>query len=172
MITAADLGDPNSPTGEIHPRNKKEVGRRLALAATSSIYGANPIPPFLGPFNPVVSVNMDSTFGYSLSVTFDDASVGSGLTLQSPQVCPEWSEAVSGGCGYIYLVYPSPNPDSRKLVNASVELVSYNTVRFVPTSTVDSNVAPVEIQYCLGDYPLMTIYNSYGIPLLPNTIVV
>lgn len=38
MITAADLGDPDSPETDIHPRNKTEVGRRLSLAAATAIY--------------------------------------------------------------------------------------------------------------------------------------
>ena len=32
---AADLGDPNSPWDCVHPRRKREVGRRLALAASA-----------------------------------------------------------------------------------------------------------------------------------------
>lgn len=35
MVSARDLGDPH----DIHPRNKHEVGRRLALLARSSVYG-------------------------------------------------------------------------------------------------------------------------------------
>lgn len=35
LITARDIGDP----GDIHPRNKQEVGRRLSLLARSLVYG-------------------------------------------------------------------------------------------------------------------------------------
>jgi len=39
MATAIDLGDPDSPAGSIHPRNKSEVGRRLSLQALDIVYG-------------------------------------------------------------------------------------------------------------------------------------
>ena len=39
MATAIDLGDPTSPAGNIHPRLKQEVGRRLGLGAMALAYG-------------------------------------------------------------------------------------------------------------------------------------
>ena len=41
MAVAIDLGDPGSPYGAIHPRNKSEVGRRLALQAQRIVYKKN-----------------------------------------------------------------------------------------------------------------------------------
>jgi len=35
MVVTTDIGDPN----DIHPRNKQEVGRRLALCALAETYG-------------------------------------------------------------------------------------------------------------------------------------
>ena len=39
LATAIDLGDPNGPAGDVHPRFKQPVGRRLANAARNLIYG-------------------------------------------------------------------------------------------------------------------------------------
>ena len=39
MAVAIDLGDPESPFGSIHPRDKQDVGTRLATGARSVVYG-------------------------------------------------------------------------------------------------------------------------------------
>lgn len=39
MAVAMDLGDPTSPFGSIHPRDKQDVGARLALAGRAVAYG-------------------------------------------------------------------------------------------------------------------------------------
>ena len=39
MAVAVDLGDPTSPFGSIHPRDKQDVGARLALAGRAVAYG-------------------------------------------------------------------------------------------------------------------------------------
>ena len=39
LATAIDIGDPTSPYGNIHPRRKQEVGRRLSLATRALVYG-------------------------------------------------------------------------------------------------------------------------------------
>jgi sialate O-acetylesterase len=46
-ITAVDGGDPFGPIGSIHPRAKQLVGRRLAAAALTAVYGQP--TPFAGP---------------------------------------------------------------------------------------------------------------------------
>ena len=49
MAVAIDLGDPTSPYGSIHPRDKQDVGARLALAgravayADTSVYYTGPL---------------------------------------------------------------------------------------------------------------------------------
>ena len=39
MATAIDLGDPNSPWTDIHPRYKQQVSKRLSDAALNVVYG-------------------------------------------------------------------------------------------------------------------------------------
>ena len=39
FATAIDLGDPGSPWGDVHPRYKQQVGKRLSDAAMNVIYG-------------------------------------------------------------------------------------------------------------------------------------
>ena len=38
MAVAMDLGDPDSPLGSIHPRDKQDVGARLVLSARAVAY--------------------------------------------------------------------------------------------------------------------------------------
>ena len=39
MAVAMDLGDPTSPYGSVHPRDKQDVGARLVLAGRAVAYG-------------------------------------------------------------------------------------------------------------------------------------
>ena len=39
MAVTIDLGDPSSPFGSVHPRDKEDVGKRLALGALAIAYG-------------------------------------------------------------------------------------------------------------------------------------
>ena len=173
MITAADLGDPESPYHEIHSRKKVEVGRRLALASSSLIYGAGSSIPHMGPLVRNVTSFEHPVFGYSARVTFDEESCGdSGLHLSEPQECPSYSAAKDGGCGFIQLEY-SASSITRKTqaVLATVAVTAPNVVEFVPNEAMFSSKA-LNVLYCLGDYPLMTIYNSIDIPLLPTKIAI
>ena len=38
MAVAMDLGDPQSPFGSIHPRDKQDVGARLVLSSRAVVY--------------------------------------------------------------------------------------------------------------------------------------
>ena len=38
MAVAIDLGDPKSPFGSVHPRDKQDVGTRLSMGARSVVY--------------------------------------------------------------------------------------------------------------------------------------
>jgi sialate O-acetylesterase len=46
MVVAIDNADPTDP-GNIHPKNKQEIGKRLALIARAKVYGEN--IPYSGP---------------------------------------------------------------------------------------------------------------------------
>lgn len=168
MISAADLGDPESPYDPIHPRNKTEVGRRMGLAARSLIY--NTPVPHMGPLFESISVFEDELFGQSVRVTFEASTVGEGLHLEAPQECAASSQMEKNGCGEVILVYPSNSKvlQSDERVLATVIISGPNTVDFIPTKRQSSTASSLE--YCLGDYPLMVIYNSYGVPAIPFVV--
>lgn len=70
MAVAADIGDPK----DIHPRNKQEVGRRLALWALANCYGRDVV--FSGPLYRQMDIR-----GKSIVLQFDY--VGEGLVAKS-----------------------------------------------------------------------------------------
>jgi sialate O-acetylesterase len=73
MITALDLGDPH----DIHPRNKQEVGRRLALLALSRCYeqpGVNCEGPQLRSVE-IQGAVANVVFDYAVGLTSEEESV-------------------------------------------------------------------------------------------------
>lgn len=162
MISAADLGDPESPYDPIHPRNKMEVGRRMALAGSSIFYGATNVP-YTGPFVESYETFVDPIMGNSVRVTLNASTCGDGCKILPAQECAEVSQKKFQGCGEILLHY-----GPRGSVTAVATMQSPNVVLFTPTSPLNKDIT--SLTYCLGDYPLMTVYNSLDIPLVPMSI--
>lgn len=55
MAVAIDLGDPTSPYGSVHPRDKQDVGDRLCRAALGVVYGDTTVD-YCGPIATSVSL--------------------------------------------------------------------------------------------------------------------
>ena len=85
MAVTIDLGDPASPYGSIHPRDKETVGMRLALAGSAIAYGTTDLY-YTGPL--VKSWGLTPTPGpkspMSVIVTFTNLAPGGKLELRSP----------------------------------------------------------------------------------------
>ena len=73
MAVSMDLGDPTSPFGSVHPRDKETVGERLALAGRAIAYGEKSIY-YTGPIVSSASNNI---------VTFRNVPEGESIELQS-----------------------------------------------------------------------------------------
>lgn len=58
MASAVDNGDPTSPYGDIHPRDKQLIGYRLAQSALFITY--HQLVQFLGPTTLSMEVNVSS----------------------------------------------------------------------------------------------------------------
>ena len=85
MAVAMDLGDPTSPYGSVHPRDKEDVGSRLALAGSTIAYGTTGLY-YTGPL--AKSFGWTPTPGpkspMSAIVTFDNLAPDGKLELRSP----------------------------------------------------------------------------------------
>ncbi len=136
MITAIDIGEGKN----IHPRNKQEVGRRLALAAEKEVYGL-PVK-YYGPHK------RSATFGDNyVDIRFD--SVYGGLYVTNRY-----------GCAHGFSIAGA----DRVFHWARAYVVDAQTVRvFAPEGK-----APVSVRYAWEDNPFdLNLFNSEGFPALP-----
>lgn len=136
MASAIDIGEAD----DIHPRNKQEVGRRLALAARKVSYGDKVIAS--GPRYKSMQIKGDEVI-----IRFSD--VGEGLqTKDGGKRLKEFQLAGK----------------DRAFQWAEAEIVNRNTVR-VRASGIDQ---PVAVRFAWQDNPSkLNLYNSAGLPANP-----
>jgi len=136
MASAIDIGDAK----DIHPKNKQEVGRRLALNALKVAYGKDVVTA--GPTFEGMNVKGSNVF-----VKFDNT--GTGLNVKSK---------------YGYINGFSLSGTDGKFYWAEGTLLNNNTIvlrsKEVPT--------PVAVRYGWADNPDdLNLYNSEGLPANP-----
>jgi sialate O-acetylesterase len=136
MAITIDLGDWN----DVHPFDKKDVGKRLALVAQKVAYGEDNII-FSGPL--YQSMNMED---HSLVVTF--AHVGEGLMTNNGK--PPQEFIIAGKDGHF--------------VNAQAKIIASNKVKVWSKKVVH----PVMIRYAWSNNPAhANLYNSASLPASP-----
>ncbi|GAB3636440.1 sialate O-acetylesterase [Hymenobacter arcticus] len=134
MATAIDIGDP----ADIHPHNKQEVGRRLALAARRVAYGDNKLTASGPTYASLI------TKGSAIQLKF--SSVGKGLVVKESAALQGF--AVAGA--------------DRQFHWATARLVGNEVV--VKSAAVP---APVAVRYDWADSPTGNLYNQAGLPAVP-----
>ena len=135
IATAIDIGDAQN----VHPTNKQDVGRRLALVALKQVYRQNVVAS--GP----KLVNANFELG-KVTLEFDSGGVGQRLVVKNAEAS---GFELAGGDG--------------KFVPARMSEIRGNII--ILTSEAVKN--PRGVRYAWADYPLVTIYNSNGLPALP-----
>ncbi|WBO83024.1 sialate O-acetylesterase [Hymenobacter yonginensis] len=138
MAVALDLGNVN----DIHPLNKLDVGRRLALAARRLAYGETTLVAS-GPTVAGVTPGRGS-----LTVRFDN--VGGGLVLKPAAVA---------GAGRSSFAIAGPD---RRFVWATAEVQGSALV--LRAAGVPN---PVAVRYAWGNSRSATLYNKQGLPAPP-----
>ena len=133
MITAIDIGD----AIDIHPKNKQEVGRRLALVARNKVYGEN--IPATGPT--YTSMKID---GDMIRIRFDVN--GKKLVIKGSQSLKGFQ--IAGADHHFYWA-------TAAIIGNEVLVFS----RQVPQ--------PVAVRYAWGNNPECNLYNDAGLPALP-----
>lgn len=135
---------------DIHPRDKKNVGHRLALAARKVAYGEDIV--YSGPVYDSMKVEGDK-----IRLTFKH--VGGGLTIGSapatrPSVDPE---------------PPLPNLVGFAIAGADRKFVWADATIDGDTVVVSSPQVsePVAVRYAWADNPVCNLYNKEGLPASP-----
>lgn len=133
LAVAIDIGD----AYDIHPKNKKEVGRRLALTALANTYGQNIV--YSGPMFKSFSIEGDSiriSFSHGESgLASSDGKALRGFCIAGQDRLFYWAEAVIEG---------------DEVVVFSKEVKH-----------------PVAVRYAWADNPLHNLVNGAGLPAAP-----
>ena len=133
IATAIDVGT----QADIHPKNKEEVGRRLALVAEAKVYGQKVV--FAGPVYRSLSVS-----GPALTLSFTHTE--GGLVSRSGSDLTGFQIAGSDGVFF----------------TASAHLVKDTVVVSSPKVP-----APVAVRYAWSGFPACSLYNGAGLPAFP-----
>jgi len=149
--TAMDLGDPTSPWGDIHPRDKEGVGKRLAASARVITYGQN--IPYLGPMADAWKI-VSPTGNAVVEVSFTPASLGTGLTTRSA-TCP--NPVPLDQCGEYEI------GTSAGWVPAKGEVVG----NIVTVSASVGSAQVIGVRYGFANWPIATLWNRDGFPAIP-----
>lgn len=133
MAVTIDIGDAN----DIHPKNKQEVGRRLALAARAQTYGED--IPYSSPLYKDYRIEGNKirlTFSHTYGgLKAKDGGKLQGFTIAGPDHKFYWADAVVDG---ETIVVSSPQ---------------------VPM--------PIAVRYAWADNPVCNVYNQAGLPMSP-----
>jgi sialate O-acetylesterase len=125
---------------DLHPRDKKDVGIRLALNAFAKTYGIKNIQ-YRGPQFSNFTINKNI-----VTVSFDKASIGAGLTTSNNQ--PPKYFFIAGNDKKFY-------PALTEIKNNKILLKSIEVNQ------------PVAVRYAFTNYPVTNFCNKNGLPAMP-----
>ncbi len=133
MAVAIDIGDPD----DLHPKNKQEVGRRLAQNALHHVYGRKEVAPS-GPLYAGASVERNT-----IRVRF--AQTHGGLVAKGGDLV---GFAIAGR--------------DRKFVRAQARIDGDTVLVWS-----DETPQPVAVRYAWANNPSCNLYNQAGLPASP-----
>ena len=136
MATAIDIGEP----GDIHPKNKMDVGKRLSLLAMKVVYEDQYVLPY--------SPQFESMASEGLRVRIHFKNTGTGLKVRGGQYVKNFVMA-----------------GTDKKFHPARAYLEDNTVVVECPKAVDM---PIAVRYSWADNPEpCNLYNNEGLPTLP-----
>jgi len=168
-----DDGDPLSPIGSVHSRNKQLVGRRVASTLSNALYGSPPLPTpgGVGPTYASASLHASPSGALTAVVSFVPATLaGGGLVFVPPHVSL-WSN--SSRC-----------PMETKIITAAdcgwFSIIGEDGVAYNATAAVGADGATLELAaqapsgtaargtaWGWNAWPVVSFYNAAGLPMVP-----
>ncbi len=139
----------------LHPRDKRPVGERLASAALEMVYDLDE-PGLRSPRK--TSVTMD---GATATVTFDTA--GDALQARRDRL-PADAQAAAGPAGPGAVLGFAVAGADRRFYRATAEITGPGTVKVNAPAQVPEIVA---VRYGWADNPRVTLFNTRGLPAAP-----
>lgn len=148
LAVTIDIGEAN----DIHPRNKQDVGLRLALNARATTYGEN--IPFSGPLYRSYEIN-----GSTISLSFDHTDGGLQALDKASQSGDAGGQLQARGAQLKGFAIAGVD---KKFYWAEAKIVGDKIVVSSPQVAF-----PVAVRYAWADNPVCNLYNGAGLPASP-----
>jgi len=172
VACTADNGDPLSKDTSIHTLDKVTVAARLARLALAGVYGRADAQPLSPRYRSAVAA---PPAGRQLTVTVsvDPAGVYGGLQLLPPSssgphanssLCPHHFAVADASCDWFAV-----QDSTGAWVNASAAIgPGGDTIVLTAVASADGATANAT-RNGWADWPVVSVYNSAGLPLIPWT---
>lgn len=166
--TAIDLGDPLSPAGSIHIRDKQAAGARLAAGLLALRYGVADAP-YVSPRATGTSCSTVIGGGLKAVVTLDAAAAAAagGLQLLDGPTCPTSLNVNVSECSWFGLL-----GSDGLWRNATATLAPGGGASVTLTAAARTGITPIASGYAWSIYPVATLATHHGpggwpLPVLP-----
>jgi hypothetical protein len=169
-----DGGDPLSPIGSVHSRNKQLVGRRVAAALSAALYGAPPLPTpgGVGPTFAGASLSAAPSGALRATVRFEPASLAGGALVFNPPHTSPWSNSSrcptetnvikAADCGFFNIL-----GSDGVSYNATDVAVGADGVTLELAAQAPAGTGAAGTEWGWNAWPVVSFYNVAGLPMVP-----
>lgn len=176
VAVSADIADPSSPFHPIHPPQKQEVARRLALAAESIVHGNKSVPAMGPVVTKIMLDKWDESWGnyhygsgsFSVCASTGFSCLGIRLMFDQPIVLtPGYDQHYSIANGFT--VRGANAGDYQGVTLTGIRSDDPTVVQLNVTFVVGGGIV-ARLDYALADYPVMPLFNIWGQPAMPFSL--